>query len=132
MEIKEIVSHPAQLKHVETVSVNAKKITDKVDKGFAVSAEITGEIINQEQGKSHIYIKVSNEGYFIEEEKIGIFEFEKDTYSKEEIIKFLEAQSVRILWSYLREDIYTISSKMLPRPIMLPTIDVMKTLEKAE
>lgn len=43
----------------------------------------------------------------------------------------MEIQGIRLLWSFAREDIYEISSKMLPKPIMLPTIDVMKTLRKS-
>ena len=46
--------------------------------------------------------------------------------------QFLEIQGVRILWSYVREDIYSISGRMLTRPIMVPTIDVLQTIKKAQ
>ena len=64
--------------------------------------------------------------------KTGLFEFEKPIESKKDAILFLEVQGVRILWSYVREDLYVITGKMLSQPLMLPTIDVMKTLEKAK
>lgn len=58
--------------------------------------------------------------------------FSDEINDEKSAIQFMEIQGVRILWSYIREDLYSISSKMLPQPIMIPTIDVMKTLEKAE
>jgi len=75
---------------------------------------------------------VFNDEFSLKEEKIGIFKFEEDIIDEKKAIQFMEVQGIRILWSYIREDLYSISSKMLSRPIMIPTIDVMKTLEKAQ
>lgn len=89
-------------------------------------------ILDGSTGKSSINICISNESFSLEVVKVGIFKFETEIVDEQAAKLFMETQAVRILWSYVREDIYTISSKMLPRPIMLPTIDVMKTLEKAQ
>ena len=132
MNINELVMFPTQLTHVETVRFHAEKMAAKVKSEFSISAEVKGEVLDEKTGRSNIIIKVENEDYYIEEEKIGIFEFEETIEDERLAIQFMEVQGVRILWSYIREDLYSISSKMLPRPIMIPTIDVMQTLEKAE
>lgn len=132
MKIEEIVMYPTQLVHVETISINAKKLSEKISNEFNISAEIKGEILTEKMGKSVINISVQNDGYQVEEEKVGIFQFENAIDNEQKAKQFMEVQGARILWSYLREDLYTISAKMLPKPIMLPTIDVMKTLEKAQ
>ena len=132
MNINELVMFPTQLTDVETVRFHAEKMAAKVKSEFSISAEVKGEVLDEKTGRSNIIIKVENEDYYIEEEKIGIFEFEETIEDERLAIQFMEVQGVRILWSYIREDLYSISSKMLPRPIMIPTIDVMQTLEKAE
>lgn len=132
MKINKIVAFPTQLVHVETISFKAEKKTEIVDKEFSISAETRGEVVDKRKGKSYIKIRVENKDYCIEEEKLGIFEFSEDIIEEKQAVQFMEVQGVRILWSYIREDLYTISSKMLPIPIMIPTIDVMKTLEQAE
>ncbi|MDE6055762.1 MAG: hypothetical protein K2G55_18860 [Lachnospiraceae bacterium] len=132
MIIEEIVMYPTQLVHVETTFINAKKLSESVSNEFNISAKIKGEVINENVGKSIINISVQNNGYQIEEEKVGIFKFEKEIDDVFKAQQFMEVQGARIMWSYLREDLYTISSKMLPKPIMIPTIDVMRTLEKAQ
>lgn len=132
MNIDEIVMFPTQLVHVETIKLNAEKKIDKVKAQFNITAETRGEILDDKNGKSYIKIRVENDDFYIEEEKIGFFQFSESIDDEKKAIQFMEIQGVRILWSYIREDLYSISSKMLTKPIMIPTIDVMKTLEKAE
>lgn len=132
MNIKEIVMFPTQLTHVETICLKAEKLSEEVKNEFIIAAETKGEILDESTGKSYIRIKVENEGFYMEEEKVGVFKFEGVIEDEKSAIQFMEVQGVRILWSYIREDLYSISSKMLLHPIMIPTIDVMKTLEKAE
>lgn len=132
MKIEEIVMFPTQLKHVETVSIKSKKLSNDIEREFNITANTKGEIVDKKTGKCTIQIHVGNNEYFIEEEKIGIFEFENEIDDEKKAIQFMEVQGIRILWSYVREDLYSISSKMLTRPLMIPTIDVMKTLEKAQ
>ena len=131
MNINEIVWFPVQLTETKTtkISTEAKGI---IGNEFGIQAETRGKIIDEFTGESHIRVRVESDGFFIEEEKVGFFKFQNRIEDEKKAIIFLEAQGVRILWSYIREDLYSISSKMLPNPIMIPTIDVMKTLEKAE
>ena len=130
MNIKEIATFPVQLEQVETLSIQAEKYSSEVRQEFSISASVKGEVIDKSTGKSTIEIKVCNDDFSIEEKKVGIFKFQEEI--TEAAINFMEVQGIRILWSYVREDFYTVSSKMLLKPIMIPTIDVMKTLEKAQ
>lgn len=132
MNINEIVKFPNQLIHVETTHVKSEKQGKLTQNEFNVEAHIEGEILDKNKGSSVITIKVSNDEYYIEITKVGIFKFEQEIEDEKEAKKFLEIQGVRILWSYVREDIYSISAKMLPHPIMIPTIDVLQTIKKAQ
>lgn len=132
MNITELVMHPAQLIRVETVRFSAEKKSQAVKREFEVEASTEGESIDENTGKSHIRIKVYNDDFWIEEEKVGIFKFEEKIADPQTVIRFMEVQGLRILWSYVREDLYSITAKMLEAPIMLPTIDVLKTVEKAQ
>ena len=132
MNIKEIATFPVQLEQVETLSIQAEKYSSEVRQEFSISASVKGEVIDKGTGKSTIEIKVCNDDFSIEEKKVGIFKFQEEITDEEAAINFMEVQGIRILWSYVREDFYTVSSKMLLKPIMIPTIDVMKTLEKAQ
>lgn len=132
MNIKEIAYFPTQLKHVETQSIKAEKRAATIKGEFSIGVEVKGEIINDDTGKSTVKIIVENEDFYMEEVKIGLFGFSEKITNEKQAIQFMEVQGIRILWSYLREDLYSISSKMLSVPIMIPTIDVMKTLENAE
>lgn len=129
---KNIVLFPAQLKEVSTEKLVAERLSDDINLEFNIEVSTEGKIVNDNTAKSIITIKIYNETYLIEVKKAGIYEFEERIEKEEDAVLFMETQGIRILWSYLREDIYSISSKMLPKPFMLPTIDVMKTLERAE
>ncbi len=131
MNINEIVLFPAQLTETKTMKICAEA-KENIGNKFGIKAETNGIIVDEFIGETHITVRVETEGFYIEEEKVGIFKFDEKIEDEKKVILFLEAQGVRILWSYIREDLYTISSKMMPNPIMIPTIDVMKTLEKAE
>ena len=132
MNINEIVKFPNQLIHVETTHVKSEKSGKLKHNEFNIEAHVEGEILDKNNGKSIITIKVSNDEYYIEITKAGEFKFEHQIEDEKEAKLFLEVQGVRILWSYVREDIYSISAKMLPHPIMIPTIDVLQTIKKAQ
>ena len=131
MKVEELVFFPTQLVHVETIRFNAEKKLEKAGMKYRIKAETRGEVVDEKMGKSYIKICVENNGYYFEEEKL-VFSILRKITDEKSAVQFMEVQGVRILWSYIREDLYTISSKMLPHPIMIPTIDVMKTLEKAK
>ena len=132
MNVAELGRHPAQLIHVETVRFSAEKKSQTVSREFNVEASTEGESIDENTGKSHIRIKVYNDDFWVEEEKIGVFQFEDKSMDPQTAVRFMEVQGLRILWSYVREDLYSITAKMLEVPVMLPTIDVMQTVEKAK
>lgn len=132
MKIESLELYPTQLVHVETIRMAAEKRRETVNREFDVVASTQGEILDERTGKSHIHIKVSNDDFYIEEEKVGTFRFEEGITDEKSAIQFMELQGVRILWSYIREDLYAITSKMLETPVMLPTIDVMRTVKKAK
>ncbi len=132
MNINEIVKFPNQLIHVETTHVKSEKSGELSKNEFNIEAHLEGEILDKNKGRSIITIKVSNDEYYIEITKVGDFKFEQEIEDEKEAKQFLEIQGVRILWSYVREDIYSISGRMLTRPIMVPTIDVLQTIKKAQ
>ena len=131
MEFNEIVEHEAQLRHVETIKINAEKKKEYVENTLSIRASTKGEVIDNKTGYSSLYVIVENDGYILEVNKRGKFQLSNGISNKKKAIEFMEIQGIRLLWSFAREDIYEISSKMLPKPIMLPTIDVMKTLRKS-
>lgn len=99
MNIEEIVMFPTQLQHVETTSIKAEKKKSDVKNEFAIFASVKGEVLGKNTGKSIINIKVCNEEFSLEEEKIGIFKFEEDIVDDKKAIQFMEVQGIRILWS---------------------------------
>lgn len=78
--------------------------------------------INRENVKEEFELNITQMGKFVKNEEIDI--------SKEDFEDFLAVQGIRLLWSFARENVYEISCKMLRHPILLPTLDVMKTLKK--
>ncbi len=133
MNIKELVLHPAQLIEVELIKANCEKteLYNASNSEISISANLSSENVKENSGNSKIEIIIEGEGFKIEVIEIGLFEF-VDIDDLEQIKIFLEVQGVKVLWSYVRETIYNFSGKLLRKPIMLPTIDVLKTLEKAE
>lgn len=132
MKIEHLVMHPIQLEKVEVVKILAEKYNDNIDRKINIGANIEGECLTETSGVSKVELEVSNKNFKIEITTLGHFSFENDFEDNKVIEKFLETQGVRIMWSYIRENLYTISSKMVDHPIMLPTIDVIKTLEHAK
>lgn len=133
MNIKELILHPAQLKEVELIKAKCEKteLYNPSNLEVSISANLTSENVKENSGNSKIEILIEGEGFNIEVVEIGIFSFD-EIDDLEQIKRFLEVQGVKVLWSYVRETVYDFSGKLLRKPIMLPTIDVLKTLEKAE
>lgn len=132
MKIEQLVMHPVQLEKVEVVKISAEKYSESVDRNINIGANIEAKCLTENTGVAKVELEVGNEDFKIEITTVGHFSYENDFENNEVIEKFLETQGIKIIWSYIRENLYTISSKMVDRPIMLPTIDVMKTLEKTK
>ena len=134
MKIEEIVKHDAQLVNKELVKIIAEKkeIIGEKSNELNITAEITHEIVDDRHGISTASIKIYNDYYNLEIIENGYFEFSNKIEDENKAGAFLEVQGVRLLWSFAREDIFTISSKMLSKPIILPTIDVLETIKSAK
>lgn len=138
IEISEIIEHEIQLKKVELVRVNCecngKEMVNKESK-TNINVNVKSEIVNEKSGYSYIHITVINdeEGFHFEILQRGLFVSINDmTDKKDEFDKFLAIQGIRIMWSYVRESLYDISCRMIGKPFILPTLDVMKTLSNVE
>lgn len=136
-DFKEIVEHEIQLKKVDLIKINCdydgKDVTNK-ESSTNISVNVKGETIDETSGYSYIHIIAINEvdGFKFEMIQRGLFISENDMIDKKvEFEKFLAVQGIRILWSYVRETLYDISCRMLGKPFVLPTLDVMKTLTNA-
>lgn len=133
MEIRDMVLHPAQVEEVSLIKLNCEK-NDEFNKDnteIGIGISVSGEQVDSYTGKTLIEVNIDGTGFTISVILEGIVTFDVDI-PEEQVIKFLEVQGVRILWSYVREVIYDISGRMLRKPIMLPTIDVMKTIENSQ
>lgn len=133
MEIRELILHPAQLQEVELIKVECNKTAQYNPENTEINISVSVEVdtIALTEGKTKVSISIEGEGFDIQVVEVGLFKFEgiDDT---EKIKLFLEVQGIRLMWSYIRETIYDFSGKLLRKPIMLPTIDVLKTIENAE
>ena len=82
MKVEELVFFPTQLVHVETIRFNAEKKLEKAGMKYRIKAETRGEVVDEKMGKSYIKICVENNGYYFEEEKVGVFNSQKKLQMK--------------------------------------------------
>ena len=75
MEFNEIVEHEVQLRHVETIKINAEKKKEYVENTLSIRASTKGEVIDNKTGYSSLYVIVENDGYILEVNKRGKFQF---------------------------------------------------------
>ena len=133
MEVKELVLHPAQLKEVELLELNARRNTemDSLNDEVNFQVSVTGEVTGLQSGNAVINVRIINDDFDISVVELGKFEFDGDI-EQDQIKHFLEAQGLRLLWSYVRETIYDVTNRMLRRPVLIPTLDVITTLQKTQ
>lgn len=135
MEIREYVKHDLQLEEVEVVEIQMKKNCnyqgDDTEIQMPVIIEVKGNVINSQAGYSWIKVTAGNESgpFEIEVQQRGKFTTEK-TLDEKTFERFLEVQGIKILWSYVRQTIFDITAKTGLTPYMLPTLDVVATLNK--
>lgn len=98
MEFNEIVEHEAQLRHVETIKINAEKKKEYVENTLSIRASTKGEVIDNKTGYSSLYVIVENDGYILEVNKRGKFQFSNGISNKKKAIEFMEIQGIRLLW----------------------------------
>lgn len=133
MEIRELILHPAQLQEVELVKVVCNKTKHYNPENTEINISVNVEVytVSIMEGKTSVTITIEGEGFDIQVVEVGLFKF-GGIDDNEKIKLFLEVQGIKLMWSYIRETIYDFSGKLLRKPIMLPTIDVLKTIENAE
>ncbi len=128
------ILHDIQLMDTRMVSlhcnVNEKEVKeDNIKTNISIVTQ--GNAVTDRIGESIIRVNVVSEVFELEITQLGRFEKNSELeISKESFEKFLATQGIRLLWSFVRENVYEISCKMLRKPIMLPTLDVMKALKK--
>ena len=120
LNVDDSVFHDIQLIDTRMVSLhcNVNKKESEKDIKTNISIVTQGDAVTDKCGESIIQVKVVSDIFELEITQSGKFE------------NFLATQGIRLLWSFVRENVYEISCKMLRKPIMLPTLDVMKTLNK--
>ncbi len=133
LNVDDSVFHDIQLIDTRMVSLhcNVNKKESEKDIKTNISIVTQGDAVTDKCGESIIQVKVVSDIFELEITQSGKFEKNNEIeISKEKFENFLATQGIRLLWSFVRENVYEISCKMLRKPIMLPTLDVMKTLNK--
>lgn len=135
-----IIFHPIQLVKTELIKLRTEKLKDIEpfkfrNIPFLLEVKSWSEAIDNANGNIYVTLQLG-----ATEENEKIFEIEvvykgscinnDATISKDDFQKFLEIQSVRFLWPYLREVVSDVMSKMGLIPQPLPTIDILNTLKK--
>lgn len=134
MILNQLVNHMIQLQETEIVEINAKKFYDlEQPENINIATRVKGKINNETEGYSYIQIELKpiSKSFQLKVTVRGKF-ISKGSLESKQFERFLLAQGVKILWSYAREIIYDITGKMLRSAYLLPTLDVVKTLSKAE
>lgn len=140
IEIRDLVLHPIQLIEVELVSCNLSKnikfneetLKSNMDISLKSWAEIDEE--NKQIGYTFLNLNID----FEEKEKPfvinmtyrGKCKIEEINFSDEQFNKFLETQGLKLLWPYIKPALSDFMVKMDLIPLRLPTLDVLKTMEK--
>ncbi|ABP67280.1 hypothetical protein Csac_1693 [Caldicellulosiruptor saccharolyticus DSM 8903] len=135
-----IIFHPIQLVKTELIKLRTEKLKDIEpikfrNIPFLLEVKSWSEAVDNANGNMYVALRLG-----VTEENEKIFEIEvvykgscicnDASISKEDFQKFLEIQSLRFLWPYLREVVSDVMSKMGLIPQPLPTIDILNTLKK--
>ncbi|MCX4327949.1 MAG: protein-export chaperone SecB [Lachnospiraceae bacterium] len=135
--MEDCVWHDVQLVEAKLISLNCE-VKDKEDSAatdIITNMAITtkGIAIDESEGYADISINLDSEIFSFKIIQRGEFKIKNnEKIPVEKFEKFLATQGIRILWSYARETVFEISCKMLRKPIMLPTLDVIRTLENSK
>lgn len=137
---EDIVYHPIQLVSTELIEMNVRRTENfaNVKLGeipFHLEVKSWGKVISKNEG--YMYVDMKLEGNY---ENSKIFEIKiiyrgrcldnNGVFTDEDFQKFLEIQSVRFLWPYLREIVSYAMRNMGLTFQPLPTIDVLNTLKR--
>lgn len=134
LKVEKDILHGIQLVDTQLISLHCDVDKEKVNNDnikTSISISTKGNAMDNRIGETIIDINIESEAFHINIVQMGVFEKNSELeISKEAFEDFLATQGIRLLWSFARENVYEISCKMLRKPIMLPTLDVMKALKK--
>lgn len=134
ISVNDEMLHSVQLVDTRMVSLHCDVKTESIEEGNVktnIFVSSKGKIISDNLGESVIQIKIVSEIFEMDITHSGSFKKNEEIEVSEKVFeKFLATQGIRLLWSFARENVYEITCKMLRKPIMLPTLDVMKAIKK--
>lgn len=137
IDMENLILHDIQLIKTQLVSLQCNIIDENKNNSShiqtKISVNVKGIAIDEKSGYSNINVIIESDVFKFDIIYRGDFELNKEKIIEKDIFEnFLLTQGVRILWSYVREIVFEISCKMLRKPLMLPTLDVMQTLKKCK
>lgn len=135
ISIDKFILHNIQLTTVELVELECKQNYNfdyENDKTMKIPVKISswGKVINDVEGDAFLNIvlgKINETPFYINITQKGKC-ITQQALEKEEFEGFLDSQGIRLIWSFAREAIYDMTGKMGITPYMLPTIDVIRTV----
>ena len=139
IDIREFINHPIQLTDVELIKCNLKKNFDADGRDkFDVRLKSWGGLDSNEKNVGYTYLNIiigfeeDESPYNIDITYRGKCLLDKNIDEDKKFENFLETQGVKLLWPYIRVAVSDFMIKMNIDPIKLPTLDVLKTMEKSK
>ena len=142
LEMKELVLHPIQLIGVELIECNLFKNVNFKEKAIlddmSVNLKAWSKLEEEDRKIGYTYLNViidfesSVKPFSINITYRGVCLLDNIKCSESQFKAFLEAQGVKLLWPYIKPAVSDFMIKMDIDPLKLPTLDVLKTMERAD
>lgn len=141
ISLDEFILHNIQLKTIELVELVCKKnynfdYIKKEKTKIPVKISSWGEITSDVEGDAFLNIvlgKIDETPFYIDITQKGKC-CTSELLEKEKFENFLESQGIRLIWSFIRQEIFNLTSKMGNEitAYLLPTIDVIRAVNYAK
>lgn len=134
VSFNELVKHGVQLTDVVLWKADCEINEDSVLNELDVRVNVWSNVLNVDKGEVYLNIIVGKKGetvLYLDIVEKGICMTENPV-QEDEFKVFLEMQGVRLVWSFARQTLYDMTSKMGVKPYILPTIDVAQTWARKE
>lgn len=142
LEMKELVLHPIQLIGVELIECNLFKNVNFKEKAIlddmSVNLKAWSKLEEEDRKIGYTYLNViidfesSVKPFSINITYRVVCLLDNIKSSESQFKAFLEAQGVKLLWPYIKPAVADFMIKMDIDPLKLPTLDVLKTMERAD
>lgn len=142
LEMKELVLHPIQLIGVELIECNLFKNVNFKEKAIlddmSVNLKAWSKLEEEDRKIGYTYLNViidfesSVKPFSINITYRGVCLLDNIKSSESQFKAFLEAQGVKLLCPYIKPAVADFMIKMDIDPLKLPTLDVLKTMERAD